>query len=250
MTFANKTFKTKTEALTFFKNYLSSNDSIPDEDYPMIEAFIQNHPRGLKTDEKVIITTNTMYGKTSKCFAVVDSNGTVDQCSYKTAINGYNKAGEVKWCMRDVIQPQIDEFRRNDTILDSCPMCHSKMKEIHVDHIIPFCRILSDFLTNESLTSLTFDDIAFVKEVGQKKRLKDEELGKRFADYHKEHAQLRYLCAHCNITRDLDRSIIFALTTKNNYSSDAGNAFNGSTLKSTICFSSLYVSKIDVMKSM
>ena len=202
MTYANKTFKTKTEALTFFKNYLTSHDSIPDEDYPMIEAFIQHHPRGLKTDERVIITTNTMYGKTSKCFAVVDSRGTVDERSYKTAINGYNKASEVKWCMRDVVQPQIDEFRRNNAIPTSCPMCHSEMKEVHVDHIIPFCRLLSDFLAKESLT---FDDIDLVKEAGQKKRLKDEELGKRFADYHKEHAQLRYLCAHCNITRDLDQ---------------------------------------------
>ena len=202
MTFANKTFKTKSDALTYFKNYLASHDSIADEDYPIFEAFMQHHPCGLKSDERVIITNHVMYGKTSKCYAVVNASGTVDERSYKTAINGYNKASEVKWCMREAIRPQINEFRHDNTIPDTCPMCHSEMNEVHVDHIIPFCRLLSDFLAKESLT---FDDIEIVREFGQDKRLKDVELGKRFADYHKEHAQLRYLCAHCNITRSANQ---------------------------------------------
>ena len=202
MTFAEKTFKTKTDALNFFAQYLRSHDTIPDEDYPMIEAFMGHHPRGIKTDEKIIITTTTMYGKTTKCFGVVGADGTVDERSYKTALNGYNKTGEVKCCMRAVIQRQIEEFRRNNIVPETCPICCAVMSEVHIDHIVPFCKLLADFLSKESLT---FDDIEIVREVGKNKRLKDEELGKRFADYHQQHAKLRYLCAHCNITRKLEK---------------------------------------------
>lgn len=194
---AEKTFKNKTEAFNFFADYLRSHESIPENDYPLIEAFMQLHPRGVKNDEKIIITSTMMYGKKTKCFGVVDPDGTVDERSCRTAINGYNKSSEVKWCMRSAVQSQIEEFRSKNTIPQTCPICHSPTKEVHIDHIIPFRKLLADFLAKESLT---YDDIEIVREVGQNKHLKDEELAKRFADYHKEHAQLRYLCAHCNLT--------------------------------------------------
>ena len=45
MTFATLTFKTKQDALNYFKQYLNTHDTIPKEDEPFIEAFMQHHPR-------------------------------------------------------------------------------------------------------------------------------------------------------------------------------------------------------------
>ena len=198
MSFANLTFKTKQDALNYFKQYLNTHDTISKEDEPLIEAFMQHHPRGLKTGEKVIITTDSQFGKTTKCFGVETEDGTIDKRSYKTTINGYKNSQEVKHCLRLVIQPQIEEFRRANELPDTCPMCNEPMKDPHIDHIIPFCQLLTDFLREQYIT---IDDIEIVRELGKDKYLKDKVLGQKFYDYHKEHAKLRYLCPHCNIER-------------------------------------------------
>ena len=198
MTFATLTFKTKQDALNYFKQYLNTHDTIPKEDEPFIEAFMQHHPRGLKTGEKVIITTETQFGKTTKCFGVETEDGIIDKRSYKTAINGYKKSQEVKHCLRAIIQPQIEEFRSATELPDTCPMCNEPMKDPHIDHIIPFCQLLTDFLREQHIT---VNDIEIEREVGKEKKLKDVELGKKFYEYHKQHAQLRYLCSKCNIKR-------------------------------------------------
>ena len=198
LTFENQTFKTKTAAIMFLKSYLNTHESIPDSDYPLITAFMKHHPRGLKSDEHITIVPNCIEYPNIRCFAVVEADGTIDKRSYRAIINGYDQKQDVNHCLRWLIKPQIDEWKTLNTMPETCPLCHKPLDHPHVDHILPFRTILSDFL-HES--HIKIEDIEIVRETGKDKYLKDKALGQKFYDYHKEHATLRYLCAHCNIKR-------------------------------------------------
>ena len=197
MEFGNKQFKNKTQAIAFFKEYLHSHDEIDTEDYSTIEALIKSHPRGLAPEDTVIITTDSSHGKASKCFAVQSKDGSIDCRSVPKCINGYNQKQDVNKILRESIVPQLMEFKRNNTIPTECPLCKEPLKDVHIDHILEFRNLVKSYFEDKHVS---FEDIEIIRESGTK-TFKDKNLLDGFINYHKDHATLRYICAHCNLTR-------------------------------------------------
>ena len=196
--FEDRTFQSPEAAIQYLKSYLNHHESIPDSDYPLISAFMKHHPKGLKETEKVIIIPNCEKYPKIRCFAVVGEDGVVEKRGAKAIISGYDHKEDVYHCLRWLIKPQIDEWKEAHSMPEKCPLCNKPIENPHIDHIVPFRYILYDFL---NLVNKKMDDVEIIHERGADKHLKDEELGKKFIRYHKQRAKLRYLCAHCNITR-------------------------------------------------
>lgn len=201
--FADKTFKNKTSALKYFKQYLQEHDSIEEEDYKSIVALMSMHPRGWSSDYKVIIDTIkiTPFARPSKCFVVVSKDLIKDARSVDKCFNGYNKLNNVKKCFREIIEPQIQTWRKENTKPNECPKCHKQKSEItdwHIDHIKPFSTLLNEFLT---LNNLEIDKIDIKRKVGENPTITDTNIINKWFEYHQEHARLQYLCSNCNIEK-------------------------------------------------
>jgi hypothetical protein len=125
-------------------------------------------------------------------------NGDIDDVSIlNNCITGKPK-DELIIAMRNAIQPQIDEFKRNHKNICYCELC-SETQYIEIDHHsekIPFAKLYHDFMQINTISKPT----SFENNVGFMKSFKniDEEFKMNWIKYHKDHAILRFLCRKCN----------------------------------------------------
>ena len=128
---------------------------------------------------------------------IIKENGDIDDVSVlRNCITGKPK-DNLKIAMRVAIQPQIYQFRLNQSKL-VCELCNNSEK-IEIDHHsekTPFAKLYIDFMEGNSLSIPTsFDDTD-----GHLKCFKKEDYNfeKIWFDYHKNNAILRILCKKCN----------------------------------------------------
>ena len=196
MRFGDKEFKNKTQALTYFKQYLHTNDSIKPDDYNSILALFSQHPFLQTTTIKSIeIAKNYDYGKPHNAFKVsyIENNTEkVDFFSPGTAINQYNKRQNIIQEFRESIVPQILEYKNNNTIPHICPLCNSALIEPEVDHYpLKFCDIVSDFMNSNNIS---FETV----QVNNRSKIIDRTILSDFANYHRNQAEYRIICKACN----------------------------------------------------
>ncbi len=104
--------------------------------------------------------------------------------------------------MRHTISTQITEFKKCLFELGSIIICEICGKQLyddnntHIDHIVRFIILANEFIKTE-------DNIQ-TKSTGYDRIITDEVIRQRWYNYHKQHAQLRALCAYCNTHRDYD----------------------------------------------
>ena len=197
--FGDKVFGNKTQAKKYFGDYIRTHDKILDENYPEFVDLVSNHPRGLNENEQIIIGINKRYGTARNSLYKVMDNKIVDNISYQKCIDGYNNKSRVLSCLRSSITDQINKFKRETEKPELCPICNKILDEnFHIDHIIYFEEIVNNFLKENNIE---YNDIEIVAQ-GTEKFIKDQNLVNRFKEYHEQHAQLRYVCAHCNLSRE------------------------------------------------
>jgi hypothetical protein len=112
-----------------------------------------------------------------------------------------SRTEKIKQAFRKEIKTQISNFRRrNNHVLKSgyyCPLTKKKIinwRQAHVDHIVPFWSILSDFIL---LRGLEFQSIT----LNRKGYLSDSNLSDDWQAYHLEHAQLQILSIEANLKK-------------------------------------------------
>lgn len=197
--FGNMTFKNKTQAKKYFADYIRSHDHILDEDYETFVDLVSMHPRGLNDGEHIEIRVNRDYGIARNSLYKVIGSTVVDNVSYQTCIDGYNNnQSRVLACLRVAINDQIKEFKKTHLRPKLCPLCNKQLTDYHIDHVIHFKHIVDQWLEENNLT---YNDLTIVKH-GITKVIQDVDLVNDFYDYHQEHAELRYICPHCNLTRE------------------------------------------------
>ena len=196
MRFADKEFKNKTQALKYFKEYLHTNNSIKPEDYNSILALFSQHPFLQTTTIKSIeIAKNYDYGKPTNSYKVYYIQNDLEQCDFfspGTAINQYNKRQNIIQEFRESVVPQILEYKNNNTIPHICPLCNSALTKPEVDHYpLKFRDIVNDFMTNNNIS---FETI----QVNNRSKIIDRTILSDFANYHRNQAEYRIICHHCN----------------------------------------------------
>jgi hypothetical protein len=112
-----------------------------------------------------------------------------------------SKNEKIKQAFRKEIKTQISNFRRkNNHILKKgyfCPLTNKKIinwLQAHVDHIVPFWSILSDFII---LRGIDFESVA----LNRKGYLSDVNLSDEWQSYHLEHAKLQILSVEANLKK-------------------------------------------------
>ncbi|QXW42687.1 DCL family protein [Pseudomonas amygdali] len=125
-------------------------------------------------------------------FHVVRTDGTVESFSYKRCISGVMQSdyGKVREALRFAVQPQLMEEREKHKLPVICKLSDVAIrdrKELHMDHVIPFCQLLEDFSIAQNV------DLSALKTIGNGEALHfvDSEVTASFVRYHRQHAKLQ-----------------------------------------------------------
>jgi hypothetical protein len=128
---------------------------------------------------------------------IIKEGGSIDNVSVlHNCITGKPK-NNLKIAMRVSIQPQIDEYKKNNPI-KVCELCgkHDRIEIDHHSENAPFAKLYNDFMEiNELPIPTSFDDTRSHMKCFKKS---DCVFENSWVQYHKEKAILRMLCRKCN----------------------------------------------------
>lgn len=147
--------------------------------------------------KRIEVRENHLY-KMTLGFWFVREDDTEVAISWVTALRGQVVHGTITKALRFEIQPQIDEFNR--TCWDSiCGLCETSLglEEVHIDHVIPFKQLVSDWLKCHAMTY----EMIETKAMKLGSRMSNIEQASSWFDYHLRHSQLRKVHAYCNLKR-------------------------------------------------
>jgi len=204
-------FKTKKDAKQMISQWLKYSYSgyRPSQDeLGWIIPLLEMHPH---FEEKALdmIDLEVCYHPPAFHFNIKKSNGECEDISYNKCLSSTTNTrrhATLKAC-RDIIRPQIRNFK--EAILNQKDLCCSVTgkplckNNIHIDHDyskLPFTDIVDNFLTHEGLKHEDIDVIS----LGITHTFKDEELCRRWFQYHQSVAVLRaldkehHMCVHNN----------------------------------------------------
>lgn len=127
-------------------------------------------------------------------------NGTIDDVSVLNNCITGKPRDNLKIAMRVAIQPQIDEYKKNNCI-KVCELCqeHNHIEIDHHSDKSPFAKLYSCFMEINELPI----PIEFYDTKGHMKCFKttDCNFEESWIQYHKENAILRILCRRCNTSQ-------------------------------------------------
>jgi beta-galactosidase beta subunit len=131
-----------------------------------------------------------------------------DSFSYNDCITGKskNKTYDFLACLRSSIEPQIKNFRKNQSSY-KCVSCNTNDDNIkyEVDHVKPFKQIYNEFMkTIEEIDPNDFKMIYDSKKHRLMFDLSDDytkSLHDLWIDFHNENADLQILCISCHINK-------------------------------------------------
>ena len=131
-------------------------------------------------------------------------------CKYGSAKNWENK--KLMAAHRKAVSNQISKSSL-DNPCSSCTLCGKNIHKgvAHVDHIVLFSDLVKQFISISPfpIPTKVVSDIALK---GHKFTAIDSEYESAFADFHLAHAQLRWTCEHCNLSRKKSMSSPVAST--------------------------------------
>lgn len=214
MRVGNKEFKTKKDALNYYKEILNSykiGETLNDKDKKDIIELLNIHPdfetKFCTGIQEVIVNKIPKYN--SKAFFVLDNNSELEAFSYIKCINGSKPPLTKFSCTcRDIVQDDINNvklqyFKTNShkgkvKCQETGELC--KWEDLVIDHRQPntFSVIVDRFIEVNHIDILTIEYINVIDGVY---KFKDEELCQRFRDYHKEKANLRIITKSKNSGR-------------------------------------------------
>lgn len=214
MRIGNKNFKNKNDALNYYKEILNSyrfGETLNEKDKieiiellsirPDFEIKFYNNIKEIKVDR--------IPKYNSKAFFVLDNNSELEVFSYIKCING-SKPPQTKFSCtcRDIVQDDINNvklqyFKENSNkgkvkCQETGELC--KWEDLVIDHRQPntFSVIVDRFIELNNIDILT---IQYINVIDGVYRFKDEELCRKFKEYHKEKANLRIVKKSKNLAR-------------------------------------------------
>jgi hypothetical protein len=218
ITINNKTFKTKNECIKYIQTLLKKY-FIDDYEKEFIYDLLKRHPyyndkiNDAIYDNCSCISIKKYMG--NNCFVVLKNNNNIDPFSYTTCLSGkINNRNDIITAFRNSIKQDIIIFR-NKIFFDNfdvcCELCNTKLYDdmnTHIDHIIKFRDLLTNFCSDENLNILdipitrTNNDIKLInyKVINTNELyINDTIILNKWIQYHKNNAILRPLCRQCNI---------------------------------------------------
>lgn len=168
-------------------------------------TFLRRHPDEDKLSGMIDfkVSVNKLNRKAYEIY-VLKNDGTETDISWRCAISGksYSKNWELNSAFRSSISYQIMEFRNSHD--NVCDMCSSDNTNIHIDHVNHFVLLTKDFIGLMKKENIVVP-IKFRKlDDGTNRHTFSEEddyFCSRWKEYHRLNAELRVLCADCNLTR-------------------------------------------------
>lgn len=204
------TFRTKQAAENHVRGILrrhSPMQRLMGEDDEFMRALLDVHPsRRIIVDcgIKYIYVENVPFARTpQKRFALCRTDESRRDFSWRHGIYPRNAARKLAGVLRDLIAPQKFLFKER-SFRGVCETCQAPLsaEDVHVDHIAPltFEALMAGWLSSLHVAA---DDIAIVnfREYGRSSRLEDPVYKETWIEYHEINAQLRCVCARCNLSR-------------------------------------------------
>ena len=179
--------------------------SIKSEDisfYYFLKDLFLRHPRYMEKEvDKAIDFIIVQNGLNKNAYEInfILNNGRIESISWIKCAKETKQNPMVgfKMACRTSVDDQIYIYRSKANKV--CSICSSR-KELEVDHVIHFEKLLSDFLlSNKMKLPSSFDKDKYHRECFKPK---DKKFGDIWKEYHKKHAILRILCKNCNLTRE------------------------------------------------
>ena len=215
VTFLNAEYKTQGEFEKYVKKIIYEDIGIcndvknayPDKYYILIKI-LERHPDfNSKTENmcNIKIMYDTLNKKALKTLIVKNDGNNID-ISWRCAISAKHKSKkhELMSAMRSSIDSQIKQFKK-DHYNDGCQIC-GNIERLDVDHNdtknSAFDELVSNFIKKNNDLEIP-DKFGELNDDTHRRRFleKDTDFKDKWLKYHNEHASLRMLCHHCNISR-------------------------------------------------
>lgn len=180
----------------------------PDE-YHELLCVLRRHPNyDVKTAKMRDLSIR--YDKLNKralTIMILNTDGSETDISWVWAVRGGTPGSnsnkhDLRSVMRNSVDYQIKSFKRRAVLI--CETCGSRDKELHVDHIIHFEKIASDFerliRSEGGCIPTSFEDMVdgtHRKCCSEQDRVFED----KWQKYHNHIARLRILCKECNLSR-------------------------------------------------
>ena len=177
-------------------------ESLSNEEFGFIFNLLHSHPH---YDEKtkdgiydIIVRKNVRGARGITIpyqFRMINKNGEEIPFSFYKCINNYNIKNEIKKAFRVAIQGDIINFK----------LANLNKKGV-ADHKIPFQKLLNDFLKQEGLE---LKEVEITFPVFGLPRLKNNDLEKKWIEYHRKNAILQIISKEENLKKiKIDKKII------------------------------------------
>jgi hypothetical protein len=212
-----RTFKTQSEATTFFREMLSRyepGNRVNDEDSLDLAALLERHPNyvtkiGCGVDHFGV--EKTQHG--TKCFRVVRVDGSNTDFSYPKCIAGRSpsRKQEVSAAFRQVVR--FDLYRARDAFFaehsdaEGCVTCAESGQRLervqaHMDHRPPmtFEVIVTTFLAHQGLSPESVD-VTTGQDNQVSPEITDKSLCEAFRSYHSRVARLDFVKSTINLAQ-------------------------------------------------
>lgn len=133
---------------------------------------------------------------------LVRTDGTTDSFSYKRCITGVTQSHHGKVCeaLRFAVRSQMDSFRAGLQWPINCAITGDEIvhpNDLHVDHKIPFWRLLDEFCRAYQVNLRNLQVIGN----GMTLALADREVLQAFVDFHRQHAELQPTSRQANVLK-------------------------------------------------
>lgn len=199
------------------KDRYQIGESLNAQDRADIVAFARHHADDKRPDDvnDIIIRVPPGRPPTAAGLHLVYADGTVDDCSYKYFFKpGQRHEVQVKRALRDLIEPQIVEFReamRKQADIEGRVACAitgvpTPIGEMHIDHKPPktFDALVAGFLSE---LGLTFADIPISAPAANQATVTilDEAVHIDFDTYHRENCVLQITSKGANLSQGAGR---------------------------------------------
>lgn len=125
-----------------------------------------------------------------------------EDISFHKCLTPPTPRSELMRACRTAIQPQVTAYRRAASYPATCAMsdCAAVLQadeRTHVDHVRPFVCLVDAWLGDRDPASIPTLSTGTARAFAPAAAADEES----WRAYHAEHAQLRLVCAHCNLTR-------------------------------------------------
>jgi hypothetical protein len=139
---------------------------------------------------------------------IVNSDGSRTEISWSKCVTGKQETTHSKFhaALRYAVTDQIAAFREANHV-EICELCDTSMDPHgrgQVDHILHFEILVDNFMALQEFmmpTEYEKEPVTYLTRFKEE----DQNIARRFAEYHKEHATLRIICAQCNLKREKAR---------------------------------------------